>query len=124
MLGLTWKCKNCNYEVLITDGYEFYLDRSRKHKRCTSPVPIISRGIADVEGFSSDLYCTKCQDARDMVVEEFGKLPKPGGLDADTSETHPVCDICGTNVKRSLDVSDRCLKCNTGTFKLHNIWTS
>jgi rubrerythrin len=124
MLGLTWKCKNCSYEVVITDGWEFYLDGSHKRQRYTSPLPIVSPGIANVEGFSSDLYCPHCQDVRDVVIEDFGKTVKPDGRDADKSETQPLCDICGTRVKRALDASDRCPKCTTGTFKLHNVWES
>jgi rubredoxin len=124
MLGLTWKCKNCNYEVLITDGWEFSRDQSRKRKRYSSPVPISSHAIADVEGFSSDLYCPQCQDVRDVVIEDFKSALTSERQDACQSETQPVCDVCGTQVKRALDASDLCPKCQTGTFKLHNIWES
>jgi Zn finger protein HypA/HybF involved in hydrogenase expression len=123
MLGLTWKCKNCNHEVIVTDGWEFYLDKSQKRQRYSSPVPILSQSIAEVEGFSSDLYCPQCQDVRDVVVEDFRSAVTIGRQDAGKAETQPVCDICGTMVKRSLD-ADRCPKCNTGTFRLHNIWES
>ena len=124
MLGITWKCKNCNHEVIVTDGWEFYLDRGQKRKRYSPPLPISSRSIGDVEGFSSDLYCPKCQDVRDVVIEDFKNAVTAGRQEAIKSETQPVCDICGTKVKRSLDESDLCPRCNTGTFKLHNIWES
>ena len=82
MLGLTWKCKNCNYEVLITDGWEFSRDHSQKRKRYSTPIPISSPVIADVEGFSSDLYCPQCQDVRDVVVEDFKSAVTAGRQDA------------------------------------------
>jgi rubrerythrin len=81
--------------------------------------------IADVEGFSSDLYCPQCQDVRDVVVEDFKSAATAGRQDATGQpETQTVCDVCGTHVKRALDASDRCPKCQTGTFRLHNIWES
>jgi hypothetical protein len=81
-------------------------------------------GLEDVEGFSSDLYCPQCQDVRDVVVEDFKSAVTTGREDAVKARTQPICDICGTQVKRALDASDLCPKCKGGTFRLHNIWES
>jgi rubredoxin len=124
MLGITWKCKNCNNEVIITDDWEFYLDGSQKRKRYGYPVPLSQEGVEGVKGFSADLYCPKCKDVRDVIIEEFKKAAKQSCPNGDKLEIEPVCNICGTKVKKSLNDSDLCPKCNTGTFKLHNIWTS
>jgi hypothetical protein len=60
-----------------------------------------------------------------VVVEDFRNGVTAGREYATgRSEAQPVCDICGTQVKRALDASDRCPKCQTGTFRLHNIWQS
>ncbi len=112
MVGITWKCKKCNYEVIITDGWEFYRDECGNRKRYSHPCPISKKGVKSIRGFSADLYCPKCKDVKDIIIEEFGK-----------SATQD-CNVCGTKLKRSLDESDLCPRCSTGTFQFQNIWTS
>jgi hypothetical protein len=112
MVGMTWNCKKCNYEVIITDGWEFYRDQSGKLKRYSHPCLISVEGIKGIRGFSADLYCPTCKDIKNAIVEEFGKV------------VTQTCDICGTKLKKSLDDSDLCPQCNSGTFIFRDIWTS
>jgi hypothetical protein len=59
-----------------------------------------------------------------VVIEDFKKAGIAGRQNAGQAETQPLCDICGTKVKRSLEASKFVPNCQTGTFKLHNIWES
>jgi len=112
MVGMIWKCNNCNYEVIITDGWEFYRDQYGNRKRFSRPYPISNEGIKKIEGFSGDLFCPKCKIVRDVIIEEFGK-----------TDSHN-CPDCGSELKRSLDDTDLCPRCSKGLFKFRDIWTS
>lgn len=115
--GVTWECDVCGYQIAIRRFQEYFIDDNGLRKRGshfeTRPEAI----NAKIRGFSAILYCTHCEDLRDIIMT----TRYAEGIER--QEIDEVCNKCGNKLTDNLG-GRICPKCGTGTFKVFWRWTN
>jgi hypothetical protein len=112
-----WKCESCSYMVETNGPHEFYIASHGQRQRYGHPLPRSKEAEeAGVAGLTVVAYCPVCDEAHEVVIEEFDP---PRNFITCWLGAHnliePTCPECGSTILTELPGLP-CPRCPNGVF--------